>query len=94
MGNKTVRYADDKPKDCKYCYFWGSRVKNCTLGGVENCHYLITEVEALAEKTKCDDCRYKKCGPCIGWCTKDVYRRRETTEVCRRCFVSQCKHIH
>ena len=60
MGNTTVRYADDKPKDCKYCYFWGGRVKGCTLGGVENCHYLIKEKEVPVKKTKCDDCPYKK----------------------------------
>lgn len=55
MGNTTVRYADDKPKDCKYCYFWGGKKKGCTLGGVENCYYLIKEDEAPVEKTKCDE---------------------------------------
>lgn len=76
MGNTTVRYADDKPKECKYCYFWGGKKKGCTLGGVENCYYLIKEEEAPVEKTKCDDCPYKKCGPCIGWCTKDILQKK------------------
>lgn len=69
----NARYEDDKPKNCKFCYFWGGRVKKCTLGGEEKCFYLIPE-KAPVEKTKCDDCPYRKNGPCIGWCTKELLR--------------------
>ena len=37
-----IKYAEDKPKDCKYCYWWGGRKKGCQLG-VENCYYIIQE---------------------------------------------------
>lgn len=76
MGYTAVRYADDKPKDCKFCYFWGGRVKGCILGEVENCHYSIKEKEVPFEKTKCTDCPYKKTGPCIGWCTRDLLQKK------------------
>ena len=76
MGDITVRYVDDKPKECKYCYFWDGKVKGCTLGGVENCHYLIRKNVSLIKITKCDDCPYKRNGSCIGWCTKDILQKK------------------
>lgn len=60
------RYAKNKPKECKYCYFWGGKKKGCNLGGIENCDYLIREEKIPVKKTKCDDCPYKKNGPCPG----------------------------
>ena len=32
-----VKYAEDRPKDCRYCYFWSGKKKGCDLGGEENC---------------------------------------------------------
>lgn len=26
---KEVRYAEDKPKSCEYCYWWDPQVKTC-----------------------------------------------------------------
>lgn len=63
-----VRYAED----CKYCYFWEGKKKGCKFGEIENCDYLIREEKIPVKKTKCDDCPYKKNGPCIGWCTKEL----------------------
>lgn len=28
---KTLKFAEDRPKDCKFCYFWGGKKKGCTL---------------------------------------------------------------
>ena len=39
---KEVRYAEDKPKSCKYCYFWGGKKKGCELGE-DKCYYLLPE---------------------------------------------------
>ena len=64
-------YADDKPKDCKFCYFWRGKNKGCCLGK-ENCYYLVQVAPKL--KSECDDCPYGKCGPCIGWCTKKILK--------------------
>ena len=30
------KYAEDKPKDCSYCYFWNSRKNGCSK---EECPY-------------------------------------------------------
>lgn len=30
------QYTEDKPKDCRYCYFWGGKKKRCMLDG---CYY-------------------------------------------------------
>lgn len=30
---KTLKFAEDKPKDCKFCYYWGGKKKGCILGG-------------------------------------------------------------
>lgn len=64
-------YADDKPKDCKFCYFWRGKNMGCRLGK-ENCYYLVQV--APKPKSECDDCPYGKCGPCIGWCTKKILK--------------------
>ena len=41
-----IRYASDKPKDCKFCYYWNSRKKDCSLGK-ENCYYILPEKKAV-----------------------------------------------
>lgn len=63
-------YAPEKPKDCRYCYFWNSNRKRCHLGK-ENCYYLVTAPKVESE---CDGCPYGRDHPCIGWCTKKVMR--------------------
>ena len=30
------QYTEDKPKDCRYCYFWGGKKKGCML---DSCYY-------------------------------------------------------
>ena len=30
------QYTEDKPKDCRYCYFWGRKKKGCML---DSCYY-------------------------------------------------------
>ena len=32
---KTLKFAEDKPKDCKFCYYWGGK------GGDEVCNLII-----------------------------------------------------
>ena len=72
---KTLKLAEDKPKDCKFCYYWGGKKKGCILGGEGKCFYLIKE-QPPVKKTKCTDCPYKKKGPCIGWCTRDLLQKK------------------
>ena len=40
-----VKYSEDRPKDCRYCYFWSGKKKGCDLGGEENCYYRIRPEE-------------------------------------------------
>lgn len=69
-------YAEDKPKDCRYCYFWRGKRKGCELG-VENCYYII-KVQPKP-KSECDGCPYGRVNPCIGWCTKKIMREMGLT---------------
>ena len=36
------RYADDKPRDCRYCYFWNESSEVCER---QTCYYLLPEEE-------------------------------------------------
>ena len=71
MGD--IRYADDKPKDCRYCYWWGGKKEGCTLGE-EDCFYRLPEQEPGTKRNKCDGCPYKKPEPCIGFCISDIVK--------------------
>jgi len=66
-----TRYAPDKPKDCRYCYFWKNKKTGCILSK-ENCYYLISVPPK--PKSECDGCPYGRNSPCIGWCTKKILR--------------------
>ncbi|MCC8029482.1 MAG: hypothetical protein LIO75_06785 [Lachnospiraceae bacterium] len=70
MAEDPVRFSRDKPKECKFCYFWHPGKKVCKPGE-EKCFYIIPEAEP-PEPTRCDDCPYGRVAPCIGWCTVDV----------------------
>lgn len=58
-------YAEDKPKDCRFCYWYGNKNKPCTL---KECWYLLRPAEEKI--TPCTGCPYGMHRPCIGWCTK------------------------
>ena len=66
---EPVRYSSDKPKDCRYCYFWKNTVDGCELGK-ENCYYRIQPKKKLV--SGCEGCPYGRASPCIGWCTKHI----------------------
>lgn len=64
------KYAEDKPKDCRFCYWWGGKKQRCRLSE-ENCYYLIP-VTQKKETSPCESCAYGKAGPCIGFCMKSI----------------------
>ena len=39
------RYEEDKPRDCRYCYYWAGRIRGCSR---KKCWYVIP----LPEKAK------------------------------------------
>lgn len=43
------KYAEDKPKDCSYCYFWNSRKNGCSK---EECYYRLLPEEPLKRKRR------------------------------------------
>ena len=71
MGD--IKYADDKPKDCRYCHWWGGKREGCTLGE-EDCYYRLPEREPGESGNKCDGCPYKRSVPCIGFCISDIVK--------------------
>lgn len=69
------KYREDKPWSCKYCFWWGGRVKGC---GLKQCHYLIPMEEKVIPNEKkagdCSVCPYGKHRPCIGYCIAKLHR--------------------
>ena len=63
-----ILYSPDKPKDCKYCYWYYKR-KGCTYG--DHCYY---EVKPKEKESPCDGCAYGITSPCIGYCMKELLR--------------------
>lgn len=70
QSKPSVRYAEDKPKDCRYCYWWGSQSGGCELGE-KNCYYILPS-EKHKKKSRCDGCSYGRVNPCIGYCMKEI----------------------
>ena len=71
MGD--IRYAYDKPKDCRYCYWWGGKKEGCTLGE-EDCYYRLPDLTPDKPKSRCDSCSYKRSLPCVGYCIRDIVK--------------------
>ena len=66
------KYAEDKPKDCSYCYFWNSRKNGCSK---EECYYRLLPEEPFEEKEEtwcCEGCPYGRYSPCIGYCLQKI----------------------
>ena len=67
-----TRYASDKPKSCKYCYFYVSKKKGCKLGE-ENCYYIENKKEK-PKTVRCNGCPYGMHEPCIGYCIQKILK--------------------
>ena len=65
-------HTEDKPKDCRYCYFW-KQTEGCTYRGKTDCYYISAQ-KPPATVSECDGCPYGRASPCIGWCTKELLR--------------------
>lgn len=84
MHRTERRYAPDKPKECKHCYFWKGKRKGC---GRKECYYLLSEgsnesgavhenlpMPESGEKKSCLGCPYGRHSPCIGYCLRKIMR--------------------
>lgn len=72
------RYADAKPSECMYCYFWKEKRKSC---GRSECYYLLSDEEMGSEEVlqpdseevwDCKSCPYGRNFPCIGYCLRKI----------------------
>ena len=72
-------YSPDKPKDCRFCYYWKNNKVGCELG-IEKCYYRLPK-KAVSE---CDGCPYGRASPCIGWCTKRILEEMSMTPFKKR----------
>ena len=69
------RYEEDKPRDCRYCYYWSGRSR-------KECWYLLPLPEIPKKEfdengvpvLDCRTCAYGKQGPCIGYCIAKIER--------------------
>lgn len=66
--NDEIKYSKEKPKDCRYCYFWGGKKRGCELGE-RNCYYILPKIKHEKPKSRCETCCVGKTRLCIGWCT-------------------------
>ena len=73
-------FTEDKPKDCRNCYFWRNNRVGCELGK-ENCYYRKVE---KTETSECDDCPYGRASPCIGWGMKKGLEKKKGTDTEKR----------
>ncbi|MDO4460175.1 MAG: hypothetical protein Q4C42_08930 [Clostridia bacterium] len=64
-----IRFAKDKPDDCRYCAHWNNR--KCNLGGLRNCYYKLPKLKKKS-KSPCEGCCYASDHPCIGFCMKNI----------------------
>ncbi|MCD8249308.1 MAG: hypothetical protein LUC60_05595 [Lachnospiraceae bacterium] len=72
MVERKVKYAEDKPKDCTYCYFWLGGRKGCRI---DTCFYLEESEEDGADPDEsCEGCPYGRDAPCIGYCLRKIMR--------------------
>lgn len=70
-GAVNVRYAEDKPWSCDYCYFQSPTAGTCEL---EACYYLLPETGTEQEEARegCAGCPYDRNRPCIGFCMQKL----------------------
>lgn len=67
---KATKYRRDKPKDCKYCFYWNKDLKVC-VRGKEHCYYLRKKKMKKPQGT-CTNCPYGRVYPCVSFCMKSV----------------------
>ena len=73
------RYEKDKPRDCRYCFYWAGRCRGCSR---RECCYLLPKPGVVKPRTDkngvpipdCKTCPYGKLSPCIGYCIAKIER--------------------
>ncbi len=71
QNTPRIKYASDKPKNCKGCYYWSGSRYGCKLGESQ-CYYILPQERSKKEKSPCDGCPYGRVNPCIGYCIKNL----------------------
>ena len=73
----AIRYAEDKPKSCEYCYFWNEKKKECRQ---MRCFYQLPEKPPDPDPAHrfwvpCKGCPYGR-NPCIGYCMAKILKEQ------------------
>ena len=73
----AIRYAEDKPKSCEYCYFWNEKKKECKQ---MRCFYQLPEKPPDPDPSHrfwvpCKGCPYGR-NPCIGYCMAKILKEQ------------------
>ena len=86
QAKDSRNYAEDKPGDCKHCYFWKGKRKGCSQ---EECYYLLPEGKTASSYVSgnlrsqefsksgggaCHSCPYGRHSPCIGYCIQKILK--------------------
>lgn len=69
---QEIKFTEDRPKDCRYCYFWSGKRTGCELGGEGNCYYRVRLREGPLNE--CEDCPYRQEPKCESLCMKKVLK--------------------
>ena len=76
--------ASDKPKECKYCYWWNPVTKSCRRNSIGGCAYEFSDskseqtIVVLSDnpsEAHCRNCPYSRDHsgvPCVSFCMKNV----------------------
>lgn len=73
-------YMEDKPGDCRFCFWWAGKFKQCKR---KTCYYLFPLKEKEADDTElayCKTCPYGKHFPCIGYCMAKLLQEMREQE--------------
>lgn len=73
----AIRYTEDKPKSCEYCYFWNEKKKECRQ---MRCFYQLPEKPPDPDPAHrfwvpCKGCPYGR-NPCIGYCMAKILKEQ------------------
>lgn len=69
-----VKYWNDKPYECCYCWFWLQKAQECELGK-NNCYYRLDYDRSQLNSTEnCSTCCYTQDGICVSaTCYQKLY---------------------
>ena len=72
---KNPKYTKDKPKECRYCYWWSKYMKKC-IRKKDECYY-IQKKPKPKPREPCTGCPYGRVFPCVSFCMKSILKKQQ-----------------